>query len=103
MLAATNEKDVDVRHGVGGAPAQLDEPRFMPMPLRPPQQREDVAAVAIDVHEIRVEPTDRQLHVSQYGCAHPRLTSSALRSSIAVYGQRRNAGWPSFVDLISCA
>src|SRR2546421_6755853 len=89
VLAASEKKDVDLIHLVGRASAQLDDARVEAVPLGAPEQREDVAAVAVDVHQVGVEPADGELHVSQYGDAHPRLTSSALRSSIAVYVHRR--------------
>src|SRR2546426_391179 len=68
------------------ASAQFHHARLESVPLRALEQREDVAPITVDVHEVGVEPADRQFlcHVSQYGDAHPRLTSSALRSSIAV-------------------
>src|SRR5207248_2208053 len=75
-------------------------------PFRSLEQRQDVAAVAVDVHQVGVEPADGELpwfaaHVSQYGCAQPRLTSSALRSSIAVSVVSRYAVSSSLVFLMS--
>src|SRR5690348_8222644 len=102
VLAAAEEEDIDVLHLVAGRAAlKLDDARLEPMPLRAAQEREDVAAVAVDVHQVWVQPADRELHVSQYGCAHPRRTSSARRSSIAVYVHSMCAVSPSFVVLIS--
>ena len=89
--AATQMDDIDVAHLACGAPSKLDDSRLITVPLGPSEQGEDVAAVAVDVHQVGVQPPDGEVqrHVSQYGVAHPRLTSSALRSSIAVYVQSR--------------
>src|SRR5207245_8407168 len=86
VFCLKKKKDVDLLHLRVRAALQLDQVRFETVPLRALEQGEDVAAVTVDVHEVRVEPSDREFlaHVSQYGCAHPRLTSSARRSSIAV-------------------
>jgi hypothetical protein len=93
VLAAAEEKHVDLVHVPGGATPELDEAGFEVAPLGALEQGEDVAAVAVDVHEVGIEPTDREqflvvghswFYVSQYGFAQPRLTSSALRSSMAV-------------------
>src|SRR5207247_7662662 len=88
VLPAAEEEDVDVVHADDRSALQLHDPGLQPSPLGAAEQGEDVAAVAVDVHQVRVEPADGEplggAHVSQYGCAHPRLTSSARRSSIAV-------------------
>src|SRR5438067_1065125 len=89
VLATAEEEDVDVGEVVGPAALNFFQFWYQAAPFRSFEQREDVAAVAVDVHQVGVEPADRELlwfaaHVSQYGCAQPRLTSSALRSSIAV-------------------
>jgi len=73
------------------AAGELPELRLESVPLRALEQREDVASVAVDVHQVGVEPADgeplvRGAHVSQYGCAHPRLTSSAPRGQNCAVG-----------------
>ena len=92
ILAASEEEDVDLVHLRDGAAAELDQSRLVSTPLRALEQREDVAAVAVDIHEVGIEPAYGEdvvgpwhlFYVSQYGLAHPRRTSSALRSSMAV-------------------
>ncbi len=89
VLSAAEKEDIDVVHPATGAAPQLHYARLESVPLRSLDQGEDVAAVAVDVHEVGIQPPDGELHVSQYGDAHPRLTSSARRSSIAVYVHSR--------------
>ncbi len=54
VLTATEEEDVHVLHVFGGAAAQLDQARVIATPFRALEQRQDVAAVSIDVHEVGV-------------------------------------------------
>ena len=87
VLAASEEEDVHLVDAPSHALAQLQNAGLEPAPARALQQREDVAAVAVDVHQVGVEPADGQAlaaHVAQYGRSQPRLTSSARRSSMAV-------------------
>ena len=93
VLAATEEEDVDLLHLLGGAAPELDKARVVVAPLGALEQGEDVAPIAVDVHQVGVEPADCErfpvlghfeCYVSQYGLAQPRLTSSARRSSMAV-------------------
>jgi len=60
VLAATEEKDVHVFNTVRGAAAEVDGARVQASPLGALQQREDVAPVAVDVHQVRVQPSDRE-------------------------------------------
>ncbi len=58
VLAATEEEDVDFFHMFSSASPQLYQACVVVAPLGALEQGEDVAAVAIDVHQVRVEPTD---------------------------------------------
>jgi len=58
VLAAAEEEDVDLVHLLGRASPELQQPRVIVAPLRALQEGEDVAAVAIDVHQVGVEPAD---------------------------------------------
>jgi len=60
VLAASEEEDVHVLHSFGGAAPELEHARVVVAPLRALQQREDVAAIAVDVHQVGVEPADRE-------------------------------------------
>jgi hypothetical protein len=60
VLSAAEEEHVDLVHMPGGAAPELDESGFEVSPLRTLEQRENVAAVAVDVHEVGIEPTDRE-------------------------------------------
>ena len=58
-----------------------------PAPLRPLAKRDDVPAVAINVHEVGIEVGDPQIHraqSSQNGVTAPTRESAARSSSIAV-------------------
>src|SRR2546427_9257431 len=58
-----------------------------PAPLRPLAERDDVPAVAINVHEVGIEMGDPQIHraqSSQNGVTAPTRESAARSSSIAV-------------------
>src|SRR5450759_47815 len=56
-----------------------------PAPLAPLDQRHYVPPVAVDIHEVGVEPPDAYRHCpSQYGATRPRETMVRRRSSIAV-------------------
>src|SRR5712692_8238427 len=107
ILAAAEKEHIDVLHALGDAAPELDQPGVEVAPFGSLQQGEDVAAIPVDVHEIGIQPTDGERflghrdYVSQYGLAQPRLTSSARRSSIAVYVQSRWAVSPSGVASMS--
>src|SRR6266851_188333 len=58
ILAAAEEEDIDVLHALGGAAPQLDQPGVEVAPFGSLEQREDVAAIPVDVHEVGVQPTD---------------------------------------------
>ncbi|OLB99684.1 MAG: hypothetical protein AUI15_08455 [Actinobacteria bacterium 13_2_20CM_2_66_6] len=58
VLAATEEEDIHVFHSVRRAAAQVDGARVQATPLGSLEQRQDVAAVAVDVHQVRVQPSD---------------------------------------------
>jgi len=58
VLAAAEEEDIDLVHLLGRASPELQQPRVIVAPLRALQEGEDVAAVAIDVHQVGVEPAD---------------------------------------------
>src|SRR5579864_1643238 len=62
VLAAAEEEGVDLVHVLDGPPAELEQFRFVVAPLRALEQREDVAAVAVDVHQVGVEPADGESH-----------------------------------------
>jgi hypothetical protein len=61
VLAATEEEDVNLVHPFGCAALELDQTRVVVAPLGALEQREDIAAVAVDVHEVGVEPADGEL------------------------------------------
>src|SRR5579864_1828065 len=65
VLASAKEEDVDRLHLQVIAAAELDHARVEASPLRSFEQRQDVAAVAVDVHEVRIEPTDGEFHRAQ--------------------------------------
>jgi hypothetical protein len=50
VLAATEKEDVDLVHSLGVSAAELQEACVVVAPLRALEEREDVAAVAVDVH-----------------------------------------------------
>jgi hypothetical protein len=54
ILTTAEKEDIDLVHPLGGASAQLQQPRFVVAPFGSLQQGEDVAAVAVDVHEVGV-------------------------------------------------
>ena len=58
VLAATEEEDVHIFHAVRGAASEVDRARVQASPLGALEQREDVAPVAVDVHQVRVQPPD---------------------------------------------
>src|SRR5260370_374447 len=58
ILAAAEKEDIDVVHALGGAAPQLDESGVEVAPFGSLEQREDVAAIPVDVHEVGVQPTD---------------------------------------------
>jgi len=58
VLAAAEKEDVDLLHPLDGAAAELDQFGVEASPLGALEQREDVAAVAVDVHQVGVEPAD---------------------------------------------
>src|SRR5712692_1456582 len=60
ILAAAEKEDIDVLHALGGAAPQLDQPGVEVAPFGSLEQREDVAAIPVDVHEVGVQPTDRE-------------------------------------------
>ena len=60
ILAAAEEKDIDLIHAFGRAPPELDEPCLEVAPLGALEQGEDVAAIAVDVHEVGIQPADRE-------------------------------------------
>jgi len=60
VLAATEEEDIHVLHSVRRAAAEVNGARVQASPFGALQQREDVAAVAVDVHQVRVKPSDRE-------------------------------------------
>jgi hypothetical protein len=60
VLAAAEEEDVDLLHLRARAAPELDQLRLVSAPLGALEQREDVAAVAIDVHQVGIKPADRE-------------------------------------------
>src|ERR1700687_4121064 len=58
ILAAPEEEHVDLVHALGGSPPELDEARIVVAPFGALEQRKDVAPIAVDVHEVGVQPTD---------------------------------------------
>jgi len=58
VLAATEEEDVHIFDSVCRAAAEVDRARVQASPLGALEQREDVAPVAVDVHQVRVQPPD---------------------------------------------
>ena len=56
ILATSEEEDVHVLHVLGGAASELQQLCVVIAPLRPLEQSEDVAAIAIDVHQVGIEP-----------------------------------------------
>src|SRR6266849_5451401 len=58
ILAAAEEEDIDVFHAPGGATPELDEARIVVAPFGALEQGEDVAPIAVDVHEVGVKPND---------------------------------------------
>ena len=58
VLPPAEEENVHVLHVLGGAAAELHESCVVVPPLRTLEQGDDVAPVAIDVHEVGVEPAD---------------------------------------------
>src|SRR5216684_2343212 len=60
ILAAAEKEDIDVLHALGGAAPQLDQPGVEVAPFGSLEQREDVAAIPVHVHEVGVQPTYRE-------------------------------------------
>src|SRR5260370_5471439 len=58
VLPAAEEEHVDLVHTPGRAPPGLDETSFEVAPLRALEQGEDVAPIAVHVHQVGVQPTD---------------------------------------------
>ena len=67
VLTASEKEDVDLVHLLGRPAPELDEPGLEAAPFGALQEREDVAAVAVDVHEVGIEPPDREFltHLSK--------------------------------------
>jgi len=60
VLPPAEEEDVHVLHVLGGAAAELHESRVVVAPFGALEQREDVSPVPVDVHEVGIEPADRE-------------------------------------------
>jgi hypothetical protein len=58
VLSTSEEEDVHVLHVFGGAASELQQLCVVVAPLRALEQGEDVAAIAIDVHQVGIEPTN---------------------------------------------
>ncbi len=68
VLTAAEKEDVDLVHLFDRTAPELDEPCVEAAPLGALQEREDVAAIAVDVHQVGIKPADRELvaHVSKF-------------------------------------
>ena len=60
ILPAPEKENVDLVHTLGRAPPELDQPSLEVAPLGALQQGEDVASIAVDVHEVGIQPADRE-------------------------------------------
>ena len=74
VLAASKEEDVDVLHALGVAAAELQKFGVVTAPLGALEQREDIAPVAIDVHEVGIQPTDSECLLAACHLVVPRVS-----------------------------
>src|SRR5216683_3932028 len=58
VLPAAEEEDVDLVHTLGRAATELDEARLVVAPFGALEKGEDVAPIAVDVHEVGVQPAN---------------------------------------------
>src|SRR5229473_5013352 len=58
VLPAAEEENVDLVHSLGRFATELDEARLIVAPFGALEQGEDVAPIAVDVHEVGVQPAD---------------------------------------------
>src|SRR5437867_4391607 len=73
-------------------------------PLRALRERDDIAAVSVDVHEVGIEVRDAQVHQaqsSQNGTAAPARWSTARSACMAVYVASTTTSPPSGASIVA--